>query len=63
MSLNDRQARFVAEYLVDLNATQAAMQECSRTAHVEPTSWAELGALARSLPVPPEPTAALQRMR
>src|SRR3954451_9113993 len=26
MSLNDRQARFVAEYLVDLNATQAAIR-------------------------------------
>src|SRR3954447_7585295 len=26
MSLNDRQARFVAEYLLDLNATQAAIR-------------------------------------
>src|SRR3954466_9694923 len=26
MPLNDRQARFVAEYLVDLNATQAAIR-------------------------------------
>src|SRR5205085_1104724 len=35
MPLNDRQARFVAEYLVDLNATQAAIRAgySARTAY------------------------------
>ena len=35
MPLNERQARFVAEYLVDLNATQAAIRAgyCARTAY------------------------------
>lgn len=37
MSLNDKQARFAAEYLVDLNATQAAI----RAGYSEATAYAQ----------------------